>query len=231
MPFATDYGYKLTTDGDQLFLDVVEYMITGTVTSTSAQERLIWVTENLPADGLYIAEIEAMGYEVITADLQVSVVSADSAAIMDSLASTTVVVISRNTNSTNYANKAFWNNVPTPVLTLSSFLVRNNRWGMSADPSTSVSSDGDVIKVVGDTSSTLFAFITVTDSLLDMLTAGSIEVAEFGDSLGIGNGTLYATSSTLGRVAVAEWPANTPFYTDSPDSAVDKRMLLALTGF
>jgi hypothetical protein len=227
MYFATDYGYKLTADGDQLLLDAVQYLIKGSVT---VQNRLIWVTADAVSDALYISEIEDLGFDVVVANLPASVVGMDPAGYTDSLATAEVVVVSRNTNSGDYANKAFWNNVPTPVLTLSSFLVRKVRWGMSADSLTEVSPDSTVIKVVGDTSTTLFDYLTVTDSLLTLLTSSAIEVAIFDETIGIGNGTLYASSINLGRVAVAEWPANTPFYPGSPDSAADRRMLLALPG-
>ncbi|MEZ4776924.1 MAG: T9SS type A sorting domain-containing protein [Bacteroidia bacterium] len=231
MYFATDYGYKLTPDGDQLFLDAVQYMITGSVQGPpQSPERLIWVTENLAADALYISEIEAQGFEVIPADLQASIVNADPTGIMDSLAAADLVIFSRNTNSANYSNKAFWNNVPTPILTLSAFVARNNRWGFSSDPSTNISADGKDIKIVADTSSALFEYITITDSILTVLTSGALEFAVFTDTIGAGNGVLYARSTSLNRVAIAEWPANTPFYEGSQDSAADIRLLLPLTG-
>ncbi len=230
MYFSTDYGYKLSADGDQLLLNTIEHLTTPENTSAVVPNRLIWVGADTVSDALYLAEIRDLGFDVVTASLPASVINANPTLIMDSLMTAEVIVVSRNTNSADYANKAFWNSVPTPIITISAFLARNNRWGFSSNVSTVVSADGLEVKVVGDTNSVLFDYITVTDSQLTLLTSRSIEYCEFDPALGAGNGTLYALSPTLNRIAIAEWPANTPFFAGSPDSAAGPRLMLPLPG-
>jgi hypothetical protein len=225
MFYSTSYNYSFTNYGAQLFLNAVEYMITGKVVD---KNKIFFVTENYSADSLYIADLKDQGFTVSDVYMPKSVVT-DVQKYIDSLNAGGLVIVSRNTSSGNYDNRALWNYVETPIITLSAYLARNNRWGIMESTSTTVAKDSTVIKVACDTNIALFDYITLgDDSLLTVLSTDGMEVA---DLTTVGNGTIIASSTRkLNKVAIAEWQANVPYYTGSTNTPLGKRLLLSLPG-
>jgi hypothetical protein len=109
--------------------------------------------------------------------------------------------------------------VTKPVLIMSAYVARTSRLQL-------FSTDGGID--TGGTKATaviadhpVFNGITLTAGVTEDLTTGALGTP---DTAGVGNGTLIATNGT--NAVLAEWNANTAFYTGS-SSALGKRMYMA----
>lgn len=122
------------------------------------------------------------------------------------VASADLIIVSRVTNSGNYDegnNGAGWNAISTPLLLLSPYLSRSNRWQWL--PGGTGINQGAITDLVFVDSSHAFVTGLGTD-ILDPATSFSRNALT-----DPGNGTLIATTPD-GQVALVEWAAGTQFH-------------------
>lgn len=224
---ATGGGFNYNDAGSQLFLNCVEYIISGSVIGggggggSITPLNIAFASDQLDAGGqdlAYVALLEAQGHTVNAVTGAWNNLDAAGATALNAY---DLVIISRNTNSGNFGDAARpnWVTVTTPIMNLSAFITRNNRLqnfdsGGFDDQSTSTT------LTATDPNNPLWIGVTVTGGVSEDITTDGLDVSNV---LTAGTGTVLATDPATGNVAIAEWNANTASYTGG-DVFAAKRM-------
>jgi len=194
-----------------------------TNTATGANYDQGWV-DLLKAQG-YTVDIQLSGWMTLT-DAQIATVN-----------SADLVIFSRTTNSGNYATDAAevtqWNSVTAPLISLSGYQTRNNRW-LWINSSTIVEAANAPkapLKAV-KTDHPIFTGMTLdnngqVDVINDAVDSGQMSYIVATDA---GNGTILGTRASDGNIWIEEWAAGKPFYSGSTQTPAGKRMLLTAGG-
>lgn len=141
------------------------------------------------------------------------------------LAAADLVIIGRSINSGNYQNASAtaWNNIPTPTIVMSGYVLRNNRMGYTVGD-TMVDITNNITLTVNNPAHPIFAGIALTDGTMNNSFAGLVNyppgVTGANPPRGISvntnaadaDGTVLATISAagggpVGGMVIAEWPA------------------------
>ncbi|WP_165732702.1 carbohydrate-binding protein [Polaribacter sp. 20A6] len=224
--------FALTDVGQQLYLNSVQYLTSGIVTDNaggggSATTLNIAFASDKVGDAEddleYIALLESKGHTVNAVNNSWDNLDATGAATLNGY---DLVLISRNTNSGNFGSdetvRANWMSVTTPVIVLSSYIARNSR--LQLFDSGGFDEGGSLNVTSVDPNHPLFIGINITDGVTDDLVTLPLHVT---DVTTAGNGTIYATDSASGNVAIAEWEANTAAYAGG-GVAAGRRMFFAV---
>jgi len=225
MAAAGTYGFNDV--GTKYFLNVVEYIISGSVIGggggggSVTPLNIAFASDQLDAGGqdlAYVALLEAQGHTVDAVTGAWNNLDATGATALNGY---DLVIISRNTNSGDFGDAArpSWVTVTTPIMNLSAFITRNNRLqnfdsGGFDDQSTSTT------LTATDPNDPLWIGVTVTGGVSEDVTTDGLDVSNV---LTAGTGTVLATDPATGYVAIAEWGANTASYTGG-DVFAAKRM-------
>src|SRR4030042_2575683 len=198
---------------------------------------IVWVAEsNLTAAGVgydqgWIDLLTAQGY---TVDLQRGRWTTLDAARLAQLEAADLVIVSRTTNSGNYAADATevtqWNSVTKPLLLLTGYLARNNRWlWINSSSITEFLAESMMTVVKAD--HPVFSGVPTTDGQVDAID-GAVDSGQnnFMTTAEFGNATLLAKRTADNYVWIAEWEAGAPFYSTSTQTPAGKRMLLVAGG-
>jgi hypothetical protein len=194
---------------------------------------VVWVAEALsnsagvPYDQGWVDLLTAQGYTVsvdrggwMTLD----------AAHLATLEAADLVIVSRTTNSGNYATDATevtqWNSVTKPLILMTGYLARSSRWlwvnstGLT-DPMT------EAMMTVVKADHPVFAGVKLTSDQVDVID-GAVDGGQmaFLTATDAGNGTVLAKRADNNAVWIAEWAAGTAFYSGSTQTPAGKRMLL-----
>ncbi len=151
-----------------------------------------------------------------------------------------LVIISRSSNSGNYIDgdePTQWNSVTTPMIQMSAYLVRNNRWKWM-DSGTATNNTTDSVMEVLDASHPIFAGVTLgsadpNDPNAPANLVQAIDpnvgagITSFIDTLDPGNGTLLATAPGADMAWIAEWDRGVEFYAGAGQIAGGPRMFFA----
>ena len=193
---------------------------------------IIWVTENTdaanepsPDDIGWTNLLEANGHTVSRRDIRN--LDTDDATLAE-LEAADLVILSRDTNSGNYANNpaeiARWNGLTTPLISMSAQLVRSpDRWLWLA--AGVIAYNATLTIRVEVTSHPIFAGVALDGN-------NEFVIADVGRTNPIstttaGNGTVLATEPGTGYVWIAFWPANTDFFAGGPQRAGGPRVFFA----
>ncbi len=192
---------------------------------------IVWVAEaNLNAAGVgydqgWIDLLTAQGH---TVDVQRGSWMALDAAKLATLEAADLIIVSRTSNSGNYATDATevtqWNSVTTPLIMMTAYIARNNRWlWINSANLTELLAESSMTVVKAD--HPVFAGVAITDGKVDVID-GAVDSGQnsFITSADFGNATLIAKRTDDNYVWIAEWAAGTPFYSGSTQTPAGKRM-------
>ena len=221
-----------------------------TLTNTVNAENIVWVSEwNVDANGVicdqgWIDLLESQGYTV-DANTAGDYMSLDPDKIA-ALKAADLIIVSRNSNSGNYADDEAeiteWNSIKTPMILMTAYLTRSNRWQWINNSGIEQYADENQMNIL-DISHPIFAGVTteapdLTNEQLDP-SMNLVDVIDenidegqntFIPSNDVGNGTLLATRSNDGYVWIAEWVDGEYFNDDSTQIPAAKRMLFSAGG-
>jgi hypothetical protein len=172
-------------------------------------------TEDLDADAPLIEALTAKGFKVYATSKYWQNITDEKVTELNSY---DLLVITRQINSSSYQGEDgtfdLWAEVTTPIINMSQYIGRSSK--MQMFNSQSISEDIGSVMEVKQLTHPVFSGITISDNLYtgELASPGfsGVQVVE------AGNGSVIASSSSSGYVAIAEWKAGTAYYTDSVDS-------------
>ncbi|MHC4740774.1 MAG: hypothetical protein ACYS8Z_02615, partial [Planctomycetota bacterium] len=211
------------------------------LTATAQAATIIWVSDNkansMPAaDQAWVDLLRANGY---TVDYRGEDPAVDrfywrtlDATKIDELNAADLIIISRDTNSGDYASNAQevsdWNGIETPIILQPAHIYRSSRWrwmnststGGTMAPLQAVMTDHPIFDGVTLDASDQVAILTSTSSVGD----GNVDPTN--------NYTLIATRSDAGAdgVWIATWEEGVEFYPGSGETPAGPRMYFASGG-
>jgi len=141
---------------------------------------------------------------------------------LDALNAADLVIVSRNSNSGDYANddeETQWNSVTSPLILMSTHIVRSSRWKFLDTTSTN---NAVALMQAADLTSPAFAGVNLdANAQVEALTA---ELATFPGTAEAGNGTVIATRADTGEIWIAAWDAGVEYYDGAGETAGGPRM-------
>jgi hypothetical protein len=196
--------------------------------------NIILVTEPLDVDQDGVRDdqgledwLKAQGYAVDVQPGNWTVLDPNKIAALDAA---DLVLISRATSSGNYDDSAeeiaAWNGITAPLLDLTAYLVRNNRWKWvnSADAPNNTPT---VLLLAVDANHPVFAGVQLDPNDIVEIADPTVGTGlmTFISTLDMGNGKLIAQTADAARAWIAEWPAGVEYYPGAGQVAGGKRML------
>jgi hypothetical protein len=199
--------------------------------------NIVWVAEanvdaaGVPYDQGWIDLLTAQGH---TVDDQRGSWMTLGAAQIAALEAADLVIVSRTTNSGNYATDTAevtqWNSVTTPLMLLSGYSARNSRWQWINSGSTTEYAAATAMRVI-DGDHPIFTGVNTASGQVDVIdTSVNSGQATFIPFAEAGNGTLLATRLDDGNIWIVEWAPGTVFYSATTQVAAGKRMLFSGAG-
>jgi hypothetical protein len=200
-------------------------------------QTIVWISEtNADAQSVYFDQgwidlLEDAGYTVDFRPGEWMTLDVDKLATLESA---DLIIASRNSNSGNYASDATevtqWNSVPTPLIMMTAYWCRNNRWLWINDTTIEEYAAEAMMQVV-DSAHPVFEGIKPVNGLVDVID----ETVNSGQNSfiltnNVGNGTLIAQREDNQAVWIAEWAADVEFYEGSGQIPAEKRMLFLAGG-
>jgi len=198
--------------------------------TTANAATIIWVSDAYddnadgePDDQPWIDVLEANGYTVDTSFRSQEGRTLDDAKI-EALNAADLIIVSRNSNSGDYASDATevtqWNSITTPIILEAMHIVRNSRW-LWADTTNLPNVAGASIQII-EPSHPIFAGVADGAQLLnpDMGPTTFVGITD------MGNGTILAQVEGQDATWVAEWEPGVEFYPGSGQFAGGPRLVL-----
>jgi len=195
--------------------------------------NVIWVSDayddkpdGVPDDQGWVDFLKAQGYNV---DYQYVGLGNGywrtlDQAKLDALSAADLVIVSRNSDSGQYASNAAevtqWNSVQSPLMLMSSHIIRNSRWKWLN--TATINSAVPLMKPV-DPAGPAFTGVTLdADGLVDAMVPG-LDASLMGIA-DAGNGTVLATRADTGDLWIAQWDAGVEFYAGAGQTAGGPRV-------
>lgn len=188
--------------------------------TSNAQKKITWVTDEVTNDAAYVAFLTNAGYTVTASAAYSSLTAAKKL----ELNAADLVIISKRTNSANYADAALWASVTKPLINLNNYINRSSRMQFL---NTTVNNDAlDKFMIAKAKTHPIFTntILSARDSTLEL----STEVFQGNDLTTAGSGTVIAAAPVNNVITIATWEAGTPFYTGSATPAA-KRMWYSMS--
>ena len=184
--------------------------------SPSQSATITLVTGDVAREAPLIAHLEAQGHSVVTGAFGALDTTASD---VTALNSADLVIISRNTNSGDYASNAtevaIWDGLATPVLLGNAYISRNNRWSMVNTAAIQVDYGFDLSAPTGTT--TVHPFFTgmTPNTIADPAISGldkysfsvSSDIPDGGTVMGDGMTIAVRNNASFQNVIVATWAA------------------------
>ena len=202
--------------------------------SSARAATIVWVSDNktpaagVAADQAWVDLLTAQGY---TVDLNFRSQQARTldATKIAALNAADLIIISRDTNSGDYASNATevtqWNSITAPVLMQVAQIAQKSRW-LWLNSSTTNNAQPATLQAVA-TSHPIFNGVT-----LDATNQVSVVTTNvsFVSTTDVGNGTLIASRADNGQVWIVEWQAGLAFYASTTETPAGHRMLFCSGG-
>jgi hypothetical protein len=197
------------------------------IASSVHAATIIWVSDNksptdgVPADQSWVDLLKANGYTVNLDFRNTEGRTLDDAEI-EALNAAGLIIISRDTNSGDYANgntPTQWNSIETPIIMQIAHIARNNRW-LWIDTDSYNDSLPPAMEAV-DTSHPVFNGVTFDNNQVGVIN----EASSFPSITDAGNGTLLAKRVDNDELWIVEWEQGQEFYDGSGQTAGGRRML------
>ena len=195
--------------------------------------NIIWVCDSIdinadgtPDDAAWIPWLQGLGY---TVDVQRANWGTLDNAKIAALNAADLIIVSRTTSSGNYNNDATeigqWSAITTPMINLSAYFVRNNRW-FWVNTATVNSLVGPLMEVVAP-AHPIFTGIKLNAANQVAVVDGTTGTGQtsFIGTTDVGNGTLLAKTGT--NAWIVEWQPGKPFYTGAGQTPAGKRLFFA----
>jgi len=210
--------------------------------SAEPAPKIVWVSEwNADADGVvydqgWIDLLRAQGY-VVDANTAGNYTVLTESKIAE-LESADMIIISRNSNSGNYATDVNevtqWNSFKAPIIMTTAFISRSNRWQW-IDSTAIVEYAPETLMDVVAVGHPVFAGVAIeavdTLNIVDIIdeTVDSGQNS-FITATDVGNGTLLARRLDDGSIWIAEWAAGVNCYEGATQVPAGRRMLFTAGG-
>lgn len=197
--------------------------------------KVVWVTETMDCDEdgvqddqAWIDFLTAQNYNL---DLRPDYWMELTEGKVAELNTANLVIISRNTNSGSYDDgnePDLWGSVTTPIISISAWHIRGNRWKWVS--SASVIRTLDTYMIAAEPEHPLFAGVALENNSVEIaftegFTDGYQGYGVIGN-LDLGNGTLIGKTFN-NEMSIAEWPAGMEGYDGAGIVQAGKRMLFA----
>jgi hypothetical protein len=189
---------------------------------------IVWVSDNktptdgVPADQPWVDLLEAQGYTV-NLDFRNQEGRSLDAAEIETLNAADLIIISRDTNSGDYANgdtPIQWNSIETPIIMQVAHIARSNRW-LWINTDAYNDSLPPAMEAV-DISHPVFNGVNLdNNNQVPVIT----EASSFPSITDAGNGTLLAKRADNDELWIVEWETGQEFYAGSGQTAGGRRML------
>ncbi|MBP8303427.1 MAG: discoidin domain-containing protein [Phycisphaerae bacterium] len=199
---------------------------------------IVWVSEwmspggGIPYDQGWIDLLRGEGYTV-QADTTANHMVLD-ATNLAALEAADLIIVSRTTNSGNYATDAAevtqWNSIETPLILFAAYTARSSRWLWINSAATTEYAAETMLEVV-QADHPVFRGLSPANNQIDVID-GAVNAGQcsFITGTDVGNGTLIARRADNGNIWIAEWEAGAPFYAATTQQPADKRMLFTAGG-
>jgi len=189
---------------------------------------IVWVSDNktptdgVPADQGWVDLLEANGYTV-NLDFRNTEGRTLNDAKIEALNAADLIIISRDTNSGDYANgnaPTQWNAIETPIIMQVAHIARNNRW-LWIDTDSYNDSLPLAMEAV-DISHPVFNGVNLdNNNQVEVIN----EASSFPSITDAGNGKLIAKRADNDELWIVEWEEGQEFYAGSGQIATSRRML------
>ena len=233
--------YNLTADGEQAFLNAVNYML-------NKNALIIWVADNLrynfdtnePADIGFVSLLRGQGYTVdYKGEYMPHEPGSDEAPLnpewqywreldpnkLAELEAADLIIIARDCASSKYDDTGeadMWNGISTPIMMQGPHLARRlNKWGWFDSSSTSNKTPRLTLVTLPD--HPIFAGVELDPNDAFAMVDPNVQVTLIKDPVGAGNGISLALHDE-GLTWIAEWDAGVEFYDGSTTFAGGARM-------
>ena len=148
---------------------------------------------------------------------------------VDELNAADLVIVSRSVSSGNFDESdepALWNSVTAPMIQMSTYLVRANRWLWV---NTNDVNDVDALLMAVDTSHPVFDGVTLEMGTIVIAYDNTVSggLTTFPSTIDVGNGTLIAQTFGIDCAAIVEWDAGVEMYPGLGAIAGGPRMFFA----
>jgi hypothetical protein len=203
------------------------------ISSLANGATIVWVSDNktpannVPADQGWVDLLVAQGYTV-NLDFRAQQARTLDAAEVDVLNAADLIIISRDTDSGNYASNAAevtqWNSITTPIMMQVAHIAQNTRWKWVNIASTNNATP--TMQAVIPTHPVFKGVSLDANNQVTVLTANS----SFVSTTDAGNGTVVAKRADNNQPWIVEWAPGTEFYAGAVEKAGGKRMLLLSGG-
>ncbi len=135
-----------------------------------------------------------------------------------------LVIVSRNTDSGDYANSgeaAQWNGITAPMLMMTPYLPRGSRWNWVGSEGLTVVAGAPVWEALVPGHQVFFGLPVGVNPQVSALdgTVSSLGTAHMGATVDVGNGTVIARVPGTGEQAIVEWQAGKEFRAGGPVAA------------
>jgi hypothetical protein len=199
--------------------------------SVSAQDGYILVVGSSTADQTVIDVLTEANYTVERGLDYSGEFSTDK---LNTVNGADLVIFSRNGSSYGHGLEEpviqQWADVIAPILSLSPWIMRSNRWQWINSTSLGCHSSDSIAIPSAVQSHEIYNGVDVSSGLLEVIQAGTTRNEKFniddeGTPVGVGNGTILAQDPNDDGIIAAEWNAGEDFYSGSP-TAGSARMWL-----
>ncbi len=191
---------------------------------------IVWVSDNktpaagVPADQAWVDLLIAQGYDV-NLNFRAQQGRSLDAAEVAVLNGADLIIISRDTNSGDYASNAAeitqWNGITTPILMQVGQIAQNSRWKWVNTGSTAIAQPTMEAMIP---THPIFAGVSLgANNQVAVLTTNCTFVA----TTDVGNGTLIAKRADNSQPWIVEWAPGVEFYAGAVEKGADKRMLFS----
>jgi hypothetical protein len=211
--------------------------------SSVTKSKIVWVSEwnadpntGVPYDQGWIDLLRAEGY-VVDANTAGNYTELTESKIAE-LESADMIIISRNSNSGNYATDANevtqWNSFTAPIIMMTPWIARSNRWEWINSTSIVEYTPETFMDVVA-VDNPVFAGVSIeaVDSLnlVDVIDE-TVDSGQntFITATDVGNGTLLSRRMDDSSIWIAEWEAGVPCYEGTTQVPAGRRMLFTAGG-
>ncbi len=220
-----------------LYVCTLVILMSMVFTAGAQAEKIIWVSRG-DADTLgnvwdqeWVDMLVDAGYEVQREDSTMVIQDGESFLIteqLDILESGDLVIFSRANNSGNFVDPSGWNGMIKPMLLLSAYLSRDNRWQWFNN--SNLLGDGSYKAVyysVENPEHPIFTGVEPDDNgavaVLD--TSVGTGNTSLPDVMDWGDGQLLATVTETATPSIVYWPQEYPFHPDTDQFAGAPRLL------
>lgn len=199
----------------------------------AAGETIVLVGPGLQGEIDFAATLEGQGYNVVTkfesSGGDEDLTGVLNASEISSLESADLVLISRMANSASYSGddpvvNAQWNGISTPLINMSSYLLRSSRWDWIGSNTVPNQTSSSLVMDVASPSDPVFDGVTLAADNSLVATIADPSRINFQNGIDGGNGSVLARDIN-GNIWISRYVANKPFHAGSGSATPSGRRM------